>query len=126
MTEETKTPPRLTYVSKTEGELEKLAWDVVGGQVFGTWSHPEAAKLSFMVLMFLDNEQRQQMRDAKIVHIYEYIDKAGPRSINGLPSFMSMQLLDETDAEKLRMRVFELDKLKDARLKATAPRKEET
>ena len=33
--------------------------------------------------------------------IYEYIDKAGPRSINGLPNFFSMRLLNKEDALKV-------------------------
>lgn len=119
MTEETKPREPFKYVSKTDAELEKLAWDVIGGQVFGTWSHPDAGRLCFMVLMFLDNEMREAMRAAKIAQVYEYIDKAGPRSINGMPSFMSMQMLDEDDTKKLFERCQQIDKLKAERLGGT-------
>lgn len=113
MTEPTRKP--LEYASRTDEELEKLAWDIVGNQVFGTWSHPDAARLSFLVLRFFDPEQLQEMRDARIAHVYEHMSKASERSINGLPMFLSLQMLDMNDTEKLVKRIEEIEAFKKQR-----------
>jgi hypothetical protein len=113
MADETRQP--WTYTRKTPAELEQLAWDIIGGRVFGTWSHPDAASLSFMILHLLDREQIEALKANEIVHMYEYLDKAGPRSVNGLPSFMSCLYLDKHDAGELMRRCQELDALKSER-----------
>ena len=41
------------------------------------------------------------MRDRDIIHIYEYYDKAGPRSVNGMPCFMSHREISKNDWEKI-------------------------
>lgn len=33
--------------------------------------------------------------------VYEYLDKAGPRGINGMPNFFSCRLLNQDDAKKM-------------------------
>ncbi len=36
---------------------------------------------------------------------YEYIDKAAPRSVNGLPIFFSMRMLSRADQKRLSEKV---------------------
>lgn len=95
----------MNYQPKTDQEIRQLALDVCAGRVFGTWSHPEAANLSFSILSLLDASHLKAMQDEKIAHIYEYLDKAGPRSINGLPSFFSFRSLNAEDAGRLQAEI---------------------
>lgn len=39
---------------------------------------------------------------ASVGIFYEYLDKAGPRSVNGWPSFLSMRLMHVDDWERCR------------------------
>ena len=41
----------------------------------------------FIPLIFMNEEQRDDMVKKGTLHIFEYYDKAGPRSINGYPIF---------------------------------------
>ena len=47
--------------------------------------------------------------------IYEYLDQAGPMSVNGLPMFMSFKILNQTDAtvvhEKVKAIIEALEKI---------------
>lgn len=88
---------------KTEQELKQLAIDIVAGKVFGSWclKDPDDAMMVFMCIIFLSPEQRKEMEKEGVVHLYEYLDKANPRSVNGLPTFMSMQLLTKNELEIL-------------------------
>ena len=74
-------------------ELKKLAVDAVDGKIFGTWNMKESDSLEivFMPIALMDDNSRQGLIDKDVFHIYEYIDKAGPRSINGLPIFSSFK-----------------------------------
>lgn len=90
-------------------ELEKLAWDIVGGQVYTDRHCPENLIVSvFMPMMFV--EDKSFFDDVGLV--YEYMDKAGPRSINGQPMFMSMRCLNKADTKILMERVATLHKMK--------------
>ena len=98
------TEPRkpYVYVPRTDDELKQLAMDIVAGKVFGSWSHPEALRISFgLVLNFIDRATLQEMIDQDVALFYEYIDKASPRGVNGLPTFFSLRALSRSDAEKV-------------------------
>ena len=88
-----------------EKQLKELAIDIAENKVFGTFNMSENdlnhINVVFMTMTFLDDEQRQRMKDAEVVHIYEYHDKAGPRSVNGMPCFMSHQEILKNDWEKV-------------------------
>lgn len=82
---------------KCKEELTQLAIDVVTNKVFMT-QDIQAIDSAFMVILaLLDDESRQKMIDAKPVAFYEYYEKAGPRSVNGYPSFFSMQWIPEEE-----------------------------
>lgn len=104
MTEEDKP---FVYTAKTDEELAKLAWDIVSGKIFGSWDipNPQDVSIVFMVLAFMKPEHAAQLRTNEIAHCYEYLNKAGPRAINGMPSFFSAQFLNKVDAGKLMERV---------------------
>lgn len=85
-------------------ELVDLAKEVHAGHVF-TDRHiqggdPHILSMVFMPLALMKQEQINELVE-KIGDkglIYENIDKAGPRGINGYPSFFSMQYLDSEEA----------------------------
>jgi hypothetical protein len=51
--------------------------------------------------------------------IFEYYDKAGPRSINGFPCFFSFQILNRTDTQKVLAMAQPLMDMKEEFLKGT-------
>ena len=62
----------------------------------------------FMPMLFMDEEHRKELLAAEIVFLYEYIDKASPRSVNGMPTFFSVQMLDKQDYGRLYPKVREV------------------
>ncbi len=94
---ETETP------GKTDEDLRQIAVDIHDGKIFTTNHLPREdvnlVPLVFMPLAFMGQDQLEQMQDVSL--IYEYIDKAGPRSVNGYPAFMSMQALRHEEAERM-------------------------
>ena len=106
--------PANKYVPKTDKELKQLALDIHTGQVFTDRAVPKhdvhLIRNIFMPLAFLDKSQVEHLQAIGVNLIYEYLDKAGPRSVNGYPSFFSFQILDSTDFEKL---VTHMDRLKE-------------
>ena len=98
-------PPRLPR-EKTDDELKQLAIDVYSGHVFCDWminpGNPEAAaadlRMVFMVLALMSQEQAEEwIEKSEPSMLYEYMEKAGPRSVNGMPGFFSMQSLNRAD-----------------------------
>lgn len=91
---------------KTDEEIRKLALDIVEGQVFGSWmvlpTETHVIGSVFMVLALSGKEYAESLARRKVVHVYEYLDKAGPRTINGYPTFMSHHELTEDDIDKLQ------------------------
>jgi hypothetical protein len=89
---------------RTDEELKKLAQDVADGLVYGSWAVPEGQdpNMCFMVSLFMGAKEHLNMMAAGIVHNYEYLSEAGPRSVNGMPSFFSMKQINAPDFEKLR------------------------
>lgn len=88
-----------------EKELKQLAIDISENKVFGTFhmNESEMSNMSyvFMPLVFMKEEQKQAMIDKKVVHFYEYYDKAGPRSVNGMPCFFSMSHINQDNWKKI-------------------------
>lgn len=88
---------------KTEKELKKLAEDIYKGLVY---THQHIEKLEdirtvFMPLAFIDKEQLDELINDAPGLMYEYLDKASPRTINGMPIFFSVSMLSIADAEKV-------------------------
>lgn len=104
-------------MSKTDEELKKIATDLYKGVLF-TDRHVTDKRLFsnvFMPFVFMDEKQidglKKDIDNGKIDLIFESMDKAGPRTINGMPIFMSFQTLDKEETKK----VFEYyKKIKDS------------
>lgn len=95
------------YVSKTEEELKKLATDIYSGLVFTDKHMKEGDSNPFMVLNLMDHKDVKELSE-KCGCIYEYLSSAGPRSVNGRPSFLSFQLLDKADAKIMWDKYFKI------------------
>lgn len=101
---------------KTDEELKKIARDMQDGLIFSDRHCKTLDELrsSFLILALLEPEAMKKMEEDKIDFVYEYFDKAGPRSVNGRPIFLSCHCLDETESK----RMFEFhDQMKPAAVK---------
>lgn len=100
------------YVRRSDKEIKELALAVHAGSAFGTWSIPEHSRNMttsvFMTLLFMGSIDRKRMKRDGIVHVYEFLSEAGPRSINGMPSFMSHRTLNGEDTNRLQKAIDDL------------------
>lgn len=114
----------MAHKTRSREELAGIARDVVHGKVFGTWSLPkkDSHLLSsvFMILAFASPTTAKEMADDGIVHLFEYIDKAGPRSINGYPMFMSAHMVNKEESEIIGEMVKKLNAAEIAALEVIA------
>lgn len=88
----------------TDTELKELAKDIYAGRVFTDRHIPEhdAHLLPnvFAIIWLMDKDSLKGMvKDCGL--IFEYMDKAAPRGINGYPSFFSLWYLTRSDADKV-------------------------
>ncbi|MBY0561543.1 hypothetical protein [Hyphomicrobium sp.] len=124
MSDETKPLP---YQPKTDAELEQLAQDIVGGLVFHNVYHSHRIEVAnvdleqiWMPLAFMDKAGREWQKANNINAVYEYLDKAGPGSLNGMPGFMSCHFLNVDDSRRLHTRVTDIAAFHEQRRKAAA------
>lgn len=99
-------------------ELYDLAVQCVAGAVWFSQQVPANLVSSvFMPLLFLDDASREdfqkRIESGEVAEIYEHLDKAGPRSINGYPIFMSMQTISTNDLATLSDMIKKLDKTRE-------------
>lgn len=84
-----------------EIELKQLAIDISENKVFGTFhmskNDMKYIQVVFIPLIAMTKDQRQKLVDNEVVHFYEYYNKAGPRSVNGMPCFFSMYNITKND-----------------------------
>lgn len=96
---ETETQPRL-IPDQEPAALLKLARDIMAGDVFGSWGVRQANDMR-MVFMTIALGAYGKGAPENLAHVYEYVSEAGPRSINGMPMFMSHKEINHSDFEKL-------------------------
>ncbi len=89
--------------NKTPDELKQIAVDLFHGKLF-TDRHipknePNGMLMVFMPLGLMEPKDLKKLQDDPPGMIFEYINKAGPRSINGLPGFFSFQMLSQDDTK---------------------------
>jgi hypothetical protein len=107
MSEESEEPqerpePR-SIPSKTDEELQKFVRDFIGGQIFCMQHVPsEQMDLVKEIFMVIGMGGLQGVEPASIGTIYEYLEHAGPRQVNGWPMFTSCQLMNRADWERSR------------------------
>lgn len=103
--EERKEPDR-----KSDEELRELIRDFVENKIFTDRHIHRDEQMSLLAVVFLPlTFGAANMFDAQSVGlIYERLDQAGPRSVNGYPCFTSMQLLHVKDWTRIRPVIAEL------------------
>ena len=113
---EGKSRTRLPSLKKSE--LSKLSKDIAMDKVFCSFFIPEEQHNNVLGLVFmplllggLSHFTKEQVDD--IGFVYEYFDKAGPRSINGKPIFYSCSFVSKADAKRIRIKVLKIRKLLD-------------
>jgi hypothetical protein len=94
-----------TLNPKTDEELKQLAQDILMDKVF-TDRHlrndnPQTFALVFMPFAMANAEQLEAMKKEDIGMVYEYLSEAGPRSINGLPTFFSCKRITKAETDKV-------------------------
>ena len=92
---------------RTDSELRKLALDIVENKVCGSWQlvqdDPSMIPSVFMPLALGGTVPE----DA--IHVYEYLNKAGPMAVNDWPIFMSCRFILEDENERLKPMIEELE-----------------
>ena len=100
---------------KTDEELKEIAMGINAGTIFTDRHIPEDQSemigIIFIIISLMDEKMRKEWIASKPGMIYEYMSAAGPRTINGFPSFMSMHILTQEETKK----VFDyMSKIKEA------------
>ena len=87
----------------SDEEIKKLAEDLYKGLIY-TDKHiqdPNDVARVFQPLIFLKEEQLEELKNNPPGLIYENWSEAGPRSINGMPMFWSFKMISQEDSKKL-------------------------
>lgn len=79
--------------------LTRFVLDFCEGRIFASVQCRDAseARMVFMPLALMSPEQMEDLRKADPGVFYEDIDKAAPRSINGMPCFFSFKTLSREE-----------------------------
>lgn len=90
-------PPRMT-----EAELREYVDAFLSGRIWDFHHAPDGQDglMPFMVLRLGGLPEGWDPKNVGTV--YEYIDKAGPRSVNGMPTFFSCRIMHTADWEIAR------------------------
>lgn len=91
------------YHKMTDEHVKKLAEDMYKGLVF-TNRHidrQEDVPRVFMPLLIIEDEIRDKLLQDPPGMIYEYMDRAGPMAINGMPMFLSLQMVSIDDTKRV-------------------------
>lgn len=88
---------------RTDEELKEIAKDLHAGKIFSDRHCQSIEELrgSFMILFFMGPEETKDLEKKEIDFIFEYLEKAERRSVNGRPIFLSMQCLTKVEAAKM-------------------------
>lgn len=89
---------RTDIPSRPTDELKKIAQALVNGHIF-TDRHCASADEVTETFMLIALGGLQLINVDTLGMIFEYMDKAGPMSVNGRPMFMSMHCLNKEDTK---------------------------
>lgn len=84
-------------------ELKQIALDIHKGLIFTDRHITEPATLPgvFTLLLFMTEQQRDKLETDPPGLVFEYLAKAGSMTMNGEPTFLSLQMLSANDAKKV-------------------------
>ena len=88
----------------TEEDMKQLVKDCIHGMVFTAHNIKPTqfhmATSVFMPLALGAYSSRAKFEWQNIGTFYEYLSEAGPRSVNGLPTFMSVRIINKKDWDR--------------------------
>jgi hypothetical protein len=101
--DEKKEVEKRKHVPMTDEEIKKLAEDMYKGFVFTDRHLNSVDELSmvFLPLALAGKELIGELQKMPTGMIYEYIDKAGPMGVNGMPVFTSFRVASVEDTKKI-------------------------
>lgn len=91
------------YIQMSDQDIKKLAEDMYKGLVF-TDRHIENKEdivRVFMPIILAGESIISELRKNSPGMIYEYMDKAVPMGINGMPIFFSFRIISKEDTKKV-------------------------
>jgi hypothetical protein len=109
---------------KTDEELKKIVEDLIANRIYMSDQIKDQGMLHmvFLVLAMMTEEQAKDFMEKDYAVCYEYLDKASPRQINGMPMFMSANFLTREEYKRVYEMEAEVRKAMKAALeKSSAP-----
>lgn len=102
------------YVRLSDEQLTLLAYDIQSGYVFGSWDVRERDKdllhHIFAILSYVHDIEIKRMKRDGIDHFYEYQRNRMSRTVEGYPCFMTCQMLDQRDYQRLQRKLWEIER----------------
>lgn len=103
-TAENESEPMPAYEPKTDEQIKEIGQKLQAGQIY-TSEHihrRDDVGLAFMAFALSGPDYSDWMQANEIAVLYQDLDKAGPRSINGMPCFFSHQHLTLADWKRVQ------------------------
>lgn len=89
-------------------QLRRFAIDYCANKIY-TSDMCDQNDYESVFLPLISSEVRAKMVQEKVIVLYEYYDKALPRSINGKPVFEGFHYLKKEDVEKINRYIDEIE-----------------
>jgi len=101
------------YIPKTDKEIKEIALGIYKGIIFTSNQIKDNSSIGMVFSAFLLSppEYKKWLEENKISMLYEHLDKAGPRSINGYPMFISHGHLNNEDEIRVKEKFEEIKNL---------------
>lgn len=91
-----------------EPTRRKVALDIVESRIFGSWMMRDSDVGDMLGLVFMPLVLGARL-PPNAHALYEYVSEAGPRAINGYPTFFSCRILTEADTKAISVYAADLD-----------------
>lgn len=110
---------RHAFPGVTDEQLREFVLAYADGRIFTSAHIPKSQETSLFPLIFMpvalgafSNIRKNDLKHIGV--LWEFIDKALPRGINGYPMFASLRVLNRTDWDRARKAIAaELERRKD-------------
>jgi hypothetical protein len=110
---------RQEFPGVTDEQLREFVLAYADGRIFTSADIPKGQEARLYPLIFMpvalgafSNVRKNDLKHVGV--LWEYMNKAGPRGINGYPMFMSLRVLNRTDWDRARKAIAaELERRKD-------------
>jgi len=97
---------------RTKKELLKLAEDIFDGRVFGTWELRKGEE-NLLPMIFMVALLAPEKIPKDTAYLFEYMENALPRGVNGKPMFISCQILTKKELPIVLKNLVILGKLRE-------------